>query len=97
MGPSESGPAKKEKYHNRYEHSSGDSYSYQGRFENYYGGRGGGGQFGYRSGGHHEHQNEGGYGSGNYHQQREDRYYQPRGEPRGRRFQGRRPYGDRGR
>jgi hypothetical protein len=88
-------PVQKAKYHNRYEHSRGDSYGYQGRFENYYGGRGGGSQFDNRSGGHHEHQKEGGYGSGHYRQQRDDRYYQPRGEPRVCRFQGRRPYGGR--
>ncbi len=99
IGTSESGPPKKQKYHDRYERSSGDSYGYgyQGRFDNYYGGRGGGGQFGSRSGGHHEHQNEGGYDSGNFRQQRDNRYYQPRGEPKGRRFHGRRPYGGRGR
>jgi hypothetical protein len=102
FGPSGSGPAKKQKFNNRFEHFSGDSYGYgyQGRFVNYHGGRGGGSQSGDRSGGHHgyqEHHNEGGYGGGIYHQQREDRHYLPRGEPKGRRFHGRRPYGGRGR
>jgi hypothetical protein len=98
IGDGEGGAAKRQKYCNRHEHFGGESYSHQGRFENYYGGRGGGGQFGNRSGGHHKYQNEGGYfGSGQYRQQRDDRHYTPRGEPRGRRFQGRRPYGGRGR
>jgi hypothetical protein len=97
-----SGPTKRHKSNNRFEHFSGDShsYGYQGRFENHYGGRGGGSQFGDRSGGHHGYQeqhNDGGYGYGGYPQQRDDRYYTARGEPRGRRFHGRRPYGGRGR
>jgi hypothetical protein len=102
FGPSGSGPTKRQKFNNRFEHFSGDShgYGYQGRFENHYGGRGGGSQSGDRSGGHHgyqEHQNDGGYGYGGYRQQRDDRYYTARGEPKGRRFHGRRPYGGRGR
>ncbi len=64
IGLGEGGAAKRQKYHNRHEHFGGDSYSYQGRFENYYGGRGGGGHFGNRSGGRHEYQSEGGYQGG---------------------------------
>jgi hypothetical protein len=98
IGSGEGGAAKRQKYHNRHEQFGDDSYSYQGRFENYYGGRGSGGNFGNRGGGRHEYQNEGGYyGSGQYRQQRDYCHYPPRGEPRGRRFQGRRPYGGRGR
>jgi hypothetical protein len=75
-------------------------YGYQGRFDHSYGVRDGGSQFGDRRGGRYgyqEQQTDGGYGYGGYRQQRDDRYYTARGEPRGRRFHGRRPYGGRGR
>ncbi len=97
-GSGEGGAAKRQKSHNRHEQKGGEIYSNHDHFENYYGGRGGGGPLGNRGGGRHEYQQEGSYyGSGQYCQQRDDRHYPPRGEPRGRRFQGRRPYGGRGR
>jgi hypothetical protein len=94
-GTGEGSAAKRQKFLNRHEQRGGDGYGMHGHFEGNYGGSGGGGTHGTRGGGRHEHRYDKGgyYGSGHPRQQKDDYHHPHRGDYRGRRFQGRRPYG----
>jgi hypothetical protein len=88
--------AKRQKFTNRFEQRERDDYGAYGFYEDSYGVSGGSGSHGTRGGGgRHEYRHDKGgyYGSGNPRQQKDDNYFYHRGDYRGRRFQGRRPYG----
>jgi hypothetical protein len=95
IGTGEGSAAKRQKFLNRHEQRERYDYCAYGFYEGSHGGSGGGGTLGNRGGSRHEYRYDKGgyYGSGHPRQQRDDSYFSHRGDFRGRRFQGRRPYG----